>query len=411
VTTGASRVSRRTFLRGAAFGATGLALGAGAPGTTPTPRSTSPAPITTSVAPTGTGPASIAAPPPQGSLRERIARLLVVGFRGLTVGPDDWIGRAIGEQGLGGVILFDRHQRAGRVRNIESPEQVTQLITALKAFAPGRELIVAIDQEGGHVTRLSPAYGFPRVASEAAVGEAGDARVRAWAEGLAGTLADVGVNLNLAPVVDLNVNSDNPAVGAMDRAFSADPVVVARAAGIAVEAHRARGVRTTLKHFPGLGSATVNTDYGVADVTSTWTPAELQPYRDLLGRGLVDMVMAAHVVNGQIDPNAPASLSVATVTNLLRGELGWDGIVVTDDLGAAAITDAFGFDDAIALAIDAGIDLLLIANQQDYDPKVVTRIVDLVERLIGEGRLAESRINESVGRVERLFPSVAAASG
>jgi beta-N-acetylhexosaminidase len=363
------------------------------------------------VAPTGTGPGATTAPPPHGSLRERIARLLVVGFRGLAVGPDDWIGRAIAEHGLGGVILFDRHQRAGRARNIKSPEQVTELITELRALAPGRELIVAIDQEGGYVTRLSPAYGFPKVASEAAIGEAGDAAVRAWADGLAGTLADVGVNLNLAPVIDLNVNPDNPAVGAIERAFSADPAVVARDAGIAVEAHRARGVRTTLKHFPGLGSATVNTDYGVADVTSTWTPVELQPYRDLKGLGLVDVVMAAHVVNGQIDPNTPASLSALTVTALLRAELGWDGVVVTDDLQAAAIRDAFGFDDAIALAIDAGNDLLLVGNQQDYDPKVVTRIIDLVEGLIREGRLTEARIDESVARLERLFPSVAAASG
>ena len=253
------------------------------------------------------------------------------------------------------------------------------------------------------MTRLSPAYGFPKVTSEAAVGEEGDAKVRSWADGLAGTLAGVGVNLNFAPVVDLNVNKDNPAVGAIDRAFSKDPAVVTRDAAIAVEAHRARGVRTTLKHFPGLGSATINTNYGVADVTSTWTPVELQPYRDLLGQGLVDVVMAAHVVNGRIDPNAPASLSVATVTDLLRGELGWDGIVVTDDLGAAAITDAFGFDDAITLAIDAGIDLLLVANRQDSDPRVVTKIVDLVERLIGEDRhLMESRMNTSVARIEHL---------
>jgi beta-N-acetylhexosaminidase len=410
--------SRRRFLHAAALGATGLALAACAPATTPTPGNTGSAPSGTTPAPTGTTPAptgtasgSASAPPPQGSLRERIARLLVVGFRGLTVGPDDWIARAIVEQGLGGVILFDRHQRAGRVRNVESPGQVTQLIADLRALAPARELIVAIDQEGGHVTRLSPAYGFPKVTSEAAIGEAGDTAVQAWADGLAGTLAEVGVNLNLAPVVDLDVNPDNPAVGAIDRAFSADSAVVARDAAIEMRAHRARGVRTTLKHFPGLGSATVNTDYGVADVTSTWTPIELQPYRDLLGLGLVDVVMAAHVVNGQIDPNAPASLSAATVTGLLRGTLGWDGLVVTDDLGAAAITDAFGFDDAITLALDAGVDLLLIANQQHYDPKVVTRIVDLLERLIGEGRITESRINESVVRVERLFPSVAAASG
>ena len=120
----------------------------------------------------------------------------------------------------------------------------------------------------------------------------------------------MGVDLNLAPVVDLNVNPDNPAVGALHRAFSADPAVVARDAALEIEAHRARGIRTALKHFPGLGSATANTDFGVADVTATWTSVELRPYRDLLGQGLVDVVMAAHLVNGQIDrlrrPRSPA---------------------------------------------------------------------------------------------------------
>jgi beta-N-acetylhexosaminidase len=122
-----------------------------------------------------------------------------------------------------------------------------------------------------------------------------------------------------------------------------------------------------------------------------------------LGLSLVDVVMAAHVVNGQIDRTAPASLSRATVTDLLRAKLGWDGPVVTDDLQAAAITQAFGFEDAVALALEAGNDLLLFANQQVYDPNLVTRVVDLVERLVGEARITEARIDASVQRIEGLF--------
>jgi beta-N-acetylhexosaminidase len=174
-------------------------------------------------------------------------------------------------------------------------------------------------------------------------------------------------------------------------------------AGIEIRAHRAKGVRTALKHFPGLGSASTNTDFGVADVTATWRDTELAPYRELLGASLVDVVMAAHVVNGQIDPAAPASLSRATVTDLLRRELGWDGVVVTDDLGAVAITEAFGFEDAIGLALNAGNDLLLFANQHDYDPVLATRVIDVVERLVEQGTVAEARIDEAVERVGRLF--------
>lgn len=328
--------------------------------------------------------------------------MLVVGFRGLDVERDSWIGRAIAEEGIGGVILFDRDARSGGVRNVESPAQVARLTARLRALAPDRRLIVAIDQEGGRVTRLSPRYGFPDVASQASVGERGDAAVGAWADGLAATLAGAGIDLNLAPVVDVNVNPDNPAVGALDRAFSADPAVVARDAAIEIEAHRRHGVRTALKHFPGLGSATANTDFGVADVTATWRDRELDPYRALLASGLVDAVMAAHVVNGQIDPNAPASLSRPTVTGLLREGLGWDGPVITDDLQAGAITAAFGGEDAVALTIEAGCDLLLFTNQQIFDRGIVARTVDLIERLVADGTITEARLDASVERIERL---------
>jgi len=341
-------------------------------------------------------------------LRQRIARLLIVGFRGFNVAPDDWIAGAIAVDGLGGVILFDK-DRVQPTRNVRSPRQVTRLISDLRSLAPDRELIVAIDQEGGAVTRLSPAYGFPAVASEAAIGPKGDAAVTAWADGLVATLADLGVNLNLAPVVDLNINPRNPAIGALGRAFSADPTVVARDASLDVVAHRARDVRTALKHFPGLGSATTNTDFGVADVTRTWSTQELIPYQSLLGQGLVDVVMAGNLVNGQFDPNAPASLSSATVKDVLRGELGWNGVVITDDLQAGAITHAFGADDAITLAVEAGNDLLLFANQQVYDPDVVVKTIDLIEGLVIAGRIDQVRIDRSYARVAALFPNVAAA--
>lgn len=302
------------------------------------------------------------------------------------------------------MILFAQDQSTGNLRNVESPAQVKRLVAELRAVAPARELIVAIDQEGGVVTRLGPNHGFPALQSEAAIGGQARAEVRAWADGLAGTLADAGVNLNLAPVVDVDVNPDNPAIGALGRSFSADPAVVATDAAIEIRAHHRRGVRTALKHFPGLGSATVNTDAGIADVTATWTRAELDPYRALLADGLVDVVMAGHVINGQLDPNVPASLSRATVTDLLRGELGFDGPVITDDLHAGAIRDTFGFEDAVGLALEAGCDLLLVANQEVHSVTVVDRVIGIVEGLVATGRVTEARIDESIARIERWFP-------
>jgi beta-N-acetylhexosaminidase len=396
-------LTRRAVLQAAALGVGGLLLDACVP--TPTGPSV-PASSASGSVPTSSPPGESAAPgstTPALPLRARIARLLVVGFRGLRVDAGDRIASNIAVDGLGGVILFDKDRSEPR-RNVRTPHQVTNLVSDLKSLAPERELIVAIDQEGGLVTRLSPTYGFPAVASEESIGSRSDAEVGAWADALAATLAGVGVNLNLAPVVDLDVNRKNPAIGALDRAFSPDPAVVARDAAIATRAHRNAGVRTTLKHFPGLGSATANTDFGVADVTKTWSEKELDPYRDLLGRGLVDVIMAGNLVNGQIDAAAPASLSRGTVTDLLRGELGWDGVVITDDLQAGAITANFGKEDAVALALDAGNDLLLFANQQVYDADIVTWAIDLIEGFVTSGRIAEAKIDRSYQRVTSLFP-------
>ena len=340
------------------------------------------------------------------SLDVKIARLLVVGFRGMKVDDAGSIAAAIGDQGLGGVILFDRDQLTGRPRNIASPEQLLDLVVGLKALAPDRNLIVAIDQEGGRVARLSPATGFPSIESQAAIASTtDDAAVSDWATTIAETLRSVAINFNLAPVVDLNVNPSNPAIGALDRSFSADPEIVTRFASLEMEAHRAADVRTTMKHFPGLGSASRNSDFGVVDVTATWSRVELEPFRSLIESGLADSVMVGHVVNGQIDPEAPASLSAATVTDLLRGELGWGGAVITDDLQAAAITTAFGGDEAIARAIEAGNDLLLFANQQVYDQDLVPRVVRLVSGLVSSGRIPEARIDESFARVEAFSAS------
>jgi beta-N-acetylhexosaminidase len=406
-------MTRRRFLAGAFYGTLATLLAAcgapaspspsasGAPSASPSPASSAP---TQSIAPSASTPAS-PSPSPSGSdaaaLRRKIASLLVVGFRGQQVAPTDWIARAIAG-GLGGVILFDRDQLTGARRNIASPAQVRALIRSLQASAP-RPLIVSIDQEGGQVARLNPGDGFPKTQSEAAIGAADDpAAARTWARGMADDLASIGVTLNFAPVVDLDVNPTNPAIGALDRSFSANAGVVVAMASQEIAAHHAAGIRTSLKHFPGFGSATGNTDFGVVDVTATWRPAELQPFRQLIAAGIVDTVMVAHLLNRQLDKTLPASLSPAVVTDLLRGQLGWTGVVVSDDMQAAAITRRYGRAEAVRLALQAGVDQLVFANQQVYDAGVVDEVVDGIVELIGTGKISEARIDESVARVDAL---------
>jgi beta-N-acetylhexosaminidase len=406
-------LSRRDLLRSGALGGIALFLAACGSSTTPGPSVAASATPGPSPAPTSSPPSSrpsaLPAPTPTPTpastvdLAHRIAGLMVVGFRGSDLADAPWVRTALADSGLGGVILFDRDQLTGGSRNVLSPAQVTRLTRSLRAAAPGRGIIVSVDQEGGVVTRLGPSHGFPAVASEATIGKGSASAARTWARGIATTLAADGFDLNFAPVVDLDVNPASPAIGALDRSFSADPDVVVARATVEIDAHRAAGVRTTLKHFPGIGSSTTNTDFGVADVTKTWTRTELEPFRRLIAAGEVDLIMAGHVVNGQLDAAHPASLSKAVVTDLLRGELGWDGIVVTDDLQATAITKAFGRDEAVLLALEAGNDLLLFANQQLYDPKLVSRVVNVVSGAVASGRIPESRIGEAYDRVQALF--------
>lgn len=327
----------------------------------------------------------------------------MVGFRGERLDQNEWIIQAV-RGGLGGVILFDRDLQTKAVRNVSSPGQARALVKTLKDASPGR-LIVSIDQEGGRTSRLNPDNGFPATKSQAEIGaENSTAATRAWAQSIVDSLTSIGVNLNYAPVVDLNLNPDNPAIGRLGRSFSASPDVVVSNATEEIQVHRAAGIKTVLKHFPGSGSATGNTDFEVVDVSSTWQRSELEPFQRLIASGATDSVMAAHVLNRQLDPSHPASLSPAVVTDLLRGRLGWQGPVVSDDMQAVAISRRYGPDEAVALALQAGVDLLVFANQQVYDPKVVDATVDNVVNLIHTGRISAARIDQAVARVDALRP-------
>lgn len=320
--------------------------------------------------------------------------------------------QAIAAGELGGVILFDRDgetQLAGR--NIIGPDQLGALTGLLRSTALrgpiGPHLLIAVDQEGGRVARLNPTNGYPATPSAAELGAADDLeRTTSAAVLTAITLAGAGIDFNLAPVVDLNVNPSNPAIGALDRSFSADPVVVVAHATAVIEAQRGAGIRTGIKHFPGEGSATGNTDKGVVDVTATWTETELEPFRALISADLPSAVMVGAIVNGQLDADYPAVLSRLTVTELLRNQLGWRSVVISDDLQAPAITQRYRDGEAIALAIEAGVDLLLFANQQDYDPDLVDHVLGTVLEHVTSGRITEARLDESIARIEGFFRTV-----
>lgn len=337
------------------------------------------------------------------TLDEKIGQLLMVGFRGTTVDENHAIAEDIQQRHLGGVILFDYDLLSGEhKRNIASPEQLAALVSALQELSSA-PLLIAVDQEGGRVARLKTRYGFPPTRSHRELGEKGDLQLTLnETSRLAGVLAESGIGMNMAPVVDLCSNPANPVIARLDRCFSADPLQVTAQSRSYIAAHRQQGVLTVLKHFPGHGSSQQDSHLGMTDVSASWSESELIPYRQLISEGQVDAVMTAHVFNARLDERYPATLSRATITGVLRQQLGFDGVVISDDLQMKAIVDQYGFETAIGKALQAGADILLFGNNLEYDEQVVSRAVAVIEALVARGELSAAQIDNSYRRVMQL---------
>ena len=336
-------------------------------------------------------------------LRRDIGEMLLVGFRGTQVDASHHIVRDIQQYHVGSVILFEYDSPSGkRHRNIASPQQLKSLCTYLQGLTPER-LLISVDQEGGMVTRLKVRDGFPATLSPLASAKASDASVRDNARVVAKMLHDAGINLNFAPCVDVNVNPDCPVIGKMERSFSAEPTRVAECADIWIGEQRRQGILSCLKHFPGHGSAHGDTHAGLVDVTDSWQSIELLPYRDLIAQGTVDMVMVAHVINRHLD-TLPASLSPKVIRGLLRDSLGFQGVIITDDLAMGAIAKQYGLEETLRLAILAGSDLFCLSNNGSapYDPDRVPKAVEAIERMVADGRLSADDIHASAERVRKL---------
>ena len=341
---------------------------------------------------------------PDAPLEEKIGQMLMIGFRGFTADNDSKIADDIRKGRIGGVILFDQDVALGTdERNIRSPEQVRTLNYELQSYADKFPLFIAVDQEGGKICRLKEKYGFPKTVSAEYLGtENNETMTRNAGIKLAGMLKENGFNMNFAPVVDLNVNPDSPAIGKLNRSFSADPDIVTDNAEWIIEEHRKSGIITAIKHFPGHGSALADSHEGFTDVTGTWSEKELIPYQNLIEEDLPDMIMTAHIYNRNLDPEYPATLSEKTITGILRNELGYNGVIITDAMDMGAVTDNYGLKDALKLSINAGCDIFLFANNIVYDEEIAEKAVGIVKELVQNGEIPEERINESYGRIITL---------
>jgi beta-N-acetylhexosaminidase len=335
---------------------------------------------------------------------EQIAQMLLVGFRGTELSDTNHIVRDIEQYKIGGVILYEKDgPTQSRPRNIVSPEQVKKLVADLKSCSEGK-LIVAIDQEGGAVDRLKSIYGFPKTVTAQYLGTINKAdTTRFYAKSIAGTLKEMGINLNFAPVVDLNVNPASPAIGALGRSFSVNPDTVVFNAGIFIDEHEKDGILSCCKHFPGHGSATNDSHLGLTDVTNTWSETELEPYRQLIKSGKCKMIMTAHVFNQNLDQEYPATLSYTILNGILKKQLGFEGVIVSDAMEMKAISEEYGLKTAIMKAINAGCDILVFSNNvNEYNSEIVPEAISLIHELVDEGRITEERIRQSYDRIINL---------
>jgi len=337
-----------------------------------------------------------------------VAELLLVGFSGTEVAGNDEVRHLVCDVKVGGIILFERDTATGRPRNLVGPEQVHRLTADLQVLATtcaGRPLLIAADNEGGRVMRLSPRLGFPPFPSAQELGRSDDVNAtRAEARRMGALLREAGINWNLAPVVDVAVNPQNPAIVALGRSFSSDPARVTAHARAFIEGMHEAGILTALKHFPGHGSSLGDSHAGFTDVTDTADlTRELAPYRALIALDLADSVMTAHVFNRGLDPWDPATLSRYTVHRILRGWLGYHGVVVSDDLLMGAIVSHYGLEEAAVAALGAGVDVLLISQDSARGtPGASERVVAAVDRALADGSLSRSRVAAALDHVAAL---------
>jgi beta-N-acetylhexosaminidase len=343
------------------------------------------------------------------TLVEMIGQMLLVGFRGYEVKPTDPVAVDAAERNLGGVVFFDEEMSATarpQGRNVKSPAQLAELVRSLQSFAK-TPLLVSIDQEGGRVNRLKSHYGFPETISHEDLGKKNDlAFTFSHAEMIAKTLATVGINLNLAPVVDLDAHPDNPIIKGKKRSFHSDPEIVSQHAIEYAKAHRKHGVLTCPKHFPGHGSAIGDTHLGLVDVTKTWEEHELIPFKRLIDANLCEIVMTAHVFNAGLDSERPATLSKKILQGLLRDKLGFQGVIISDDMEMKAISGQFGLENAIQFGIEAGLDILCFGNNMNYDANIGEKAMRIILCLVESGKLSEARIDESFQRIMRLKQNI-----
>jgi beta-N-acetylhexosaminidase len=328
-------------------------------------------------------------------LERAAARMVCIGFDGLKVTAEL---RALIERGVRAVILF--------TRNFESRAQLTELCREIRSLGaaahPEAPMLICTDHEGGRVQRFRE--GFTAIPSMREIGRiGGEEEARLLGRIIARELREAGIDMNLSPVLDVDTNPANPVIG--DRSFSDDPEIVTRLGKAMIDGLQRGdvsfpGVMACGKHFPGHGDTSIDSHLGLPRLPHSMDRlhrVELPPFRAAIETG-VAAIMAAHIVFDALDPGVPATLSRRIIDGLLRGELGFDGLVISDDMEMKAIADHFGFEDAVTSAVRAGLDLIMVC----HTPGTQHRAIDAITGAIGDRVIDADRILASSRRFDQL---------
>ena len=334
------------------------------------------------------------------TLEQMAGQMIVVGFEG--DGPGDAGVKAVSAElaagRLGGVMYLKK--------NVASLATVRDMNGMFRAASPDLPPFITLDQEGGAVERLTKDVGFDEIANAATIAarnspEEAEAIYARMAQGI----AEQGFSVNFGPVADLNTNNDNQIIARFGRAFSADPEVVTDYDAAFIRAHRAADLVTALKHFPGHGSSTADSHEGFVDITETWDPVELEPYAALIAAGMADMVMVGHLYHADYadqDGETPSSLSPRWIKGVLREELDFGGVVISDDLEMGAIREHFTLEETVTRAVRAGMDILLFSNTADYRSGLSREVLEILLAEAEADPAFAARIEESYQRIAAL---------
>jgi beta-N-acetylhexosaminidase len=343
--------------------------------------------------------AQLALPGPStaAGLETMIGQMLLLGFAGSDsqAPAAQRLARQVRAGEVGGVMMLGH--------NVKTREGIESLTRLFRDAAPALRPFIAADQEGGAVQRLSSKFGYAKLPGAQAVAQAMSPEAARGLYAKAGReFAEAGFNMNLAPVADLH-DARNPVIGHWGRSYGTDPSVVARYAGAFVDGFRSAGVACVVKHFPGHGSSQGDSHKLLEDVTGAWRESELEPFRMLVRARQAPAIMLAHLhLRKFSDGDAPVTLSRAAIERELRGDLRFNGVVMTDDLDMAAIRSRYPLDEAAVRAVAAGADVIMLSNSAAPDPELPKRIAGVLLRAVESGWIPAARIVEAHERIKAL---------